>query len=164
VVCLGGFAYAVGAVDLADVFVSCDYPFGPVFVCLGGGAVVAFPHVTLPRYSVSMRLVLFGVVLVLAGCSTVSTAEPEVVPTPTVTETPVVDYSDLASEIGGSNSWEVGVEIQPGPYMEQFDNGMCEWYKGRDGELLSWGEGAYVTLEVGETIEMSGCSVWVLLD
>ena len=53
-VCLGCFGCALWAFDLADAFVSCDYPFGPVFVCLGGGAVVAFPHGYPLRYPESM--------------------------------------------------------------------------------------------------------------
>ena len=109
-----------------------------------------------------MRLLVIGVVVLLAGCSTVSTAEPVVVPTPA--EVPVADYSALPAEFGGNGSWVAGVDIKPGSYTTEFDHESCKWFLGDDGVLAWWGDSEFVTLDAGKTIEVQGCSMWVMVE
>lgn len=95
----------------------------------------------------------------LAGCSA-SNVNAE----PTSTPTASADYSSLPSELPGTGSWVAGVDMQPGVYEQVPASPSCEWFLGDDaGKLLGSGDGQFVTVDAGQTLESSNCAVWSLV-
>lgn len=126
------------------------------FALRGLGLFAMLPSLTVALYTASMYRVYVLGLLLLAGCSST--------PATPVSEPPVPveeDYSALAVEFAGTTSVVVGEDIQPGTYEEETPTGKCKWFKGVDGKLTNSGDGPLMVAQVGETIEVEGCSVVV---
>lgn len=103
--------------------------------------------------------VVVAVVLLLTGCTGSRAVElPPVESTP-----PAVDYSGLPDTFAGNGSFVAGVDIQPGTYLVVEEQPTCEWYLGVDGKLTASGFND-VVVAAGETVEVSGCSVFELAE
>jgi hypothetical protein len=95
---------------------------------------------------------LLLITVLLAGCSSAPSE-------PVEPATPRVDYSNLPEQILGNGSYVAGVDFRPGLYAQEFRNETCEWYVGLDGELIKRGTTGGFSVDAGQTVELSGCSM-----
>lgn len=95
----------------------------------------------------------------LAGCIQFGGDEPTSEPEPPG----VRNYSSLPAEFGGNVTVTAGVDVQPGTYLVEAVLPSCEWVKGVDGDVVASGQND-VVLDEGETVQVSGCSIFVRAD
>lgn len=69
----------------------------------------------------------------------------------------------MPAEFGGNVTVTGGVDVQPGTYFVEAVLPSCEWVKGVDGDVVASGRND-VVLDAGETVEVSGCSIFVRAD
>lgn len=95
------------------------------------------------------------VALLLSGCIRIVADDP-VVPAPAPRPN---NQSQLPAEFG-NGTFTAGVDVQSGTYLAEAVQPNCSWVTGVDGVPNNSGSGDLV-LETGETVEVSGCSIFV---